>query len=228
MCRTRRRRFCAVTTYRPMTAASMINPPNRLYSRNFTAALDLMFAAEPTDQEVHRDEHGLEEDVEQQHVQRDERDHDHALDGQGQRQVGVGGAAPQADLVVGVVPARDDQQRHQHRGEHDERQRDAVDAEDVAGAERRYPGVGFDELVLLAAGSKSTASMTAITSTATETSSANHFASARPVAGISITSAAPSIGTAHRMVSHGSRGHHSCTARITATTSAAPANIDSA
>ncbi len=30
----------AVTTYRPMTAASMINPPNRLYSRNFTAALD--------------------------------------------------------------------------------------------------------------------------------------------------------------------------------------------
>ena len=32
--------LCAVTTYRPITAASMINPPNRLYSRNFTAALD--------------------------------------------------------------------------------------------------------------------------------------------------------------------------------------------
>ena len=30
----------AVTTYRPMTAASMISPPNRLYSRNFTAAFD--------------------------------------------------------------------------------------------------------------------------------------------------------------------------------------------
>ena len=30
----------AVTTYRPITAASMIRPPNRLYSRNFTAALD--------------------------------------------------------------------------------------------------------------------------------------------------------------------------------------------
>ena len=29
----------AVTTYRPITAASMISPPNRLYSRNFTAAL---------------------------------------------------------------------------------------------------------------------------------------------------------------------------------------------
>ena len=31
---------CAVTTYRPITAASMIKPPNRLYSRNFTAARD--------------------------------------------------------------------------------------------------------------------------------------------------------------------------------------------
>ena len=30
----------AVTTYRPITAASMIRPPNRLYSRNFTAALE--------------------------------------------------------------------------------------------------------------------------------------------------------------------------------------------
>ena len=28
----------AVTTYRPITAASMIRPPNRLYSKNFTAA----------------------------------------------------------------------------------------------------------------------------------------------------------------------------------------------
>src|SRR6202167_2474221 len=32
--------FRAVTTYRPITAASMIRPPNRLYSKNFTAARD--------------------------------------------------------------------------------------------------------------------------------------------------------------------------------------------
>jgi hypothetical protein len=32
--------LCEVTTYRPITAASMIRPPNRLYSRNLTAALD--------------------------------------------------------------------------------------------------------------------------------------------------------------------------------------------
>ena len=31
---------CAVTTYSPITAASMIRPPNRLYSKNFTAARD--------------------------------------------------------------------------------------------------------------------------------------------------------------------------------------------
>ena len=30
--------WLALTTYRPMTAASMIRPPTRLYSKNFTAA----------------------------------------------------------------------------------------------------------------------------------------------------------------------------------------------
>ena len=149
-CRRRTRRCWAVTTYRPMTAASMISPPNRLYSRNFTAALDRSCAAEPADEEVHRDQHGLEEHVEQQDVQRDQRDQHHALDGQRQRHVGVRRAAAQAGLVVGVVPARDDQQRHQHRGQHHERQGDAVDAEDVAGAERRYPRLVLDELVLRA------------------------------------------------------------------------------
>jgi hypothetical protein len=33
------------TTYSPMTAASMISPPTRLYSRNFTAAYDRWAAA---------------------------------------------------------------------------------------------------------------------------------------------------------------------------------------
>ena len=77
----------AVATYSPITAASMISPPNRLYSRNFTAALRPVLRAEAADQEVHRDEHGLEEHVEQQHVEGDQRDQHHALDGQRQRQV---------------------------------------------------------------------------------------------------------------------------------------------
>ena len=37
----------AVTTYRPITAASMMRPPNRLYSRNFTAARDLCSPPNP-------------------------------------------------------------------------------------------------------------------------------------------------------------------------------------
>jgi len=37
----------AVTTYSPITAASMINPPNRLYSKNFTAARDLNCPPKP-------------------------------------------------------------------------------------------------------------------------------------------------------------------------------------
>ena len=126
----------------------MISPPKRLYSRNFTAALAAVLAAEAADQEVQRDQHGLEEHVEQQHVERDQRDQHHALDGQRQRQVGV----RRAGLVAAVVPARDDQQRHQHGGQHHQGQGDAVEAEDVAGAERRDPLVVLDELVLRSGG----------------------------------------------------------------------------
>ena len=80
-------------------------------------------AAEPADEEVHRDQHRLEEHVEQQDVERDQRDQHHALDGQDQREVGV----RRAGLVAAVVPAGDDQQRHQHGGQHHQRQRDAVE-----------------------------------------------------------------------------------------------------
>ena len=76
-------------------------------------------------------------------------------------------------------------------------------------------------------GSKPTASTTASTSTTTETSQRQPLGQRACAAGSSITSPAPTIGTAHSTVSHGT-SHHSCTARIAATTRAAPANIDSA
>jgi len=44
-----------------------------------------------------------------------------------------------AFALPGVVPPGDQQQRHQHRGQQHQHQRDAVDAQQVAGAERRYP-----------------------------------------------------------------------------------------
>ena len=127
----------------------MIRPPNRLYSKNFTAARDRAGAlSEAADQEVHRDQHGLEEHVEQQHVQRDHRDQHHRLDGQRQRDVGVHAAG----ALAAVVPAGHQQQRNQHRGQQHQHHRDAVHAEGVTGAERRYPPMAFDELVSGAAG----------------------------------------------------------------------------
>ena len=71
----------------------MIKPPKRLYIRNFTAAFDRPRRAETADEEVHRDEHGFEENVEQQNVQRDQRNQHHGLDRQGQGDVGVRAAA---------------------------------------------------------------------------------------------------------------------------------------
>jgi hypothetical protein len=107
-------------------------------------------SSEAADQEVHRDEHGFEEHVEQQHVEGDQGDQHHRLDGQHQRDVGVGGALARA----GVVPAGDQQQRHQHRGQQHQHQRDAVQTQGVAGAESRYPPMGFDELIVRSAGAE--------------------------------------------------------------------------
>ena len=88
--------------------------------------------------------------------------------------------------------------------------------------------MGFDELVLLTAGSKLTASSTVMASTTTEITSASHLDAARSDAGSRITTAAPTIGTTHSTVNHGNDVTTACTARIAPTTSNAPANIDSA
>jgi len=100
--------------------------------------------AEAADHEVHRDQHRLEEDVEQQYVQRDQRDQHHRLDGQGERGEGVRAAAT---LTLTVVPAGKHQQRHQPGGQQRQHHRDTVHTERVARPESRYPGMGFDELI---------------------------------------------------------------------------------
>ena len=90
--------------------------------------------------------------------------------------------------------------------------------------------VGFDELVLRAAGIElDRERRRASTSTATETSQREPLgqpcgrtrAAASPAR--RRASAPPTV-----IVSQGIDGHHSCTARITATTRAAPASIDRA
>ena len=138
----------AVDHVQPDDGGQHDQPAEEVVQQELHGRLGPVLRAEAADQEVHRDEHRLEEHVEQQHVEGDQGDQHHALDGQRQRQVGV----RRAGLVAAVVPARDDQQRHQHGGQHHQGQGDAVEAEDVAGAERRNPIVVLDELVLRAAG----------------------------------------------------------------------------
>ena len=56
------------TTYSPMSAASMSRPPNRRVEQELHRGVGAPRAAVAADQEVDRDQHRLEEDVEQEHV----------------------------------------------------------------------------------------------------------------------------------------------------------------
>ena len=126
---------------------------------------------EAADQEVHRDQHGLEEYVEQEHVGGGEDADHHRLEHQQQREVGlhpaprpgpragrqgaVGGGHRHAvgrRWRVGVVPRRQHDHRHQHGGHPDQYQPDAVHADRVVHAELRDPLVGLGELELRAIG----------------------------------------------------------------------------
>ena len=49
-------------------------------------------------------------------------------------------------LLVHRLPRAEQRERRQEAGEHDQQQADAVDADEVADAERRNPGVALDEL----------------------------------------------------------------------------------
>jgi hypothetical protein len=135
-------------------------------------------------------------------------------------------APGQSVIVRRIVPARDQQQRHQYRGQHHQRQRDPVDAQDVSGAERRDPVVVLDELIGRPPGSKRTASVTAMTSTTTDTATPRYLANSLAPAGND-----DQHGAQHR---HGPqqgqerRIHHRFTATTMATTRAAPASIDKA
>ena len=82
-------------------------------------------AAEAPDDEVHRDEHRLEEDVEQEDVGGGEDADHHRLEQQQPGEVGL--HRPAAGQLV--APGRPDHHGHQHADEQQHHQRDAVDAE---------------------------------------------------------------------------------------------------
>ncbi len=119
--------------------------------------LALGAVAEAADEEVHRDEHGLEEHVEQEDVGGLEGEHHHRLDrqDQGEEALGPAAALEGAGVVgdrVGVVPGGQHHEGHQDRGEQDQHHRDAVDAQAVADAEVGDPRVRLGELVVRPAG----------------------------------------------------------------------------
>ena len=86
----------ALTTYSPISDASMIRPPSSEYRKNFTAAYCRRGAAEAPDEEVHRDQHGLEEHVEQEDVGGGEDADQRRLGGQQQREVARTRCGPRA------------------------------------------------------------------------------------------------------------------------------------
>ena len=107
--------------------------------------VDLPWATPDPDDEVHRDEHGLPEHVEEEEVGGAEHAR-HADLQQEQRD-------EEAHLaVLHVVPACDDDDEAQQRGEEDQQGGDAVDAEAVVDVEALHPDEVLDELQALRAG----------------------------------------------------------------------------
>ena len=101
--------------------------------------------AELPDEEVDRDEHRLEEDVEQEHVGRGEHTDHERLEDEHEGEVV---ALTMRFLGRQVVPGGQQAHRDEDHRHEDERQGDSVDTEGVADPELRDPRVLFDELEL--------------------------------------------------------------------------------
>ena len=117
--------------------------------------------AEAADHEVHRHQHGLEEDVEEEDVGGGEDADHHGLEHQHHREIGLhaahacrasGAASGGRGAFLDVIPGREHNDRHQDGGHQDQDERDAVYADRVVHAELRDPLVDLLELEPRAAG----------------------------------------------------------------------------
>jgi hypothetical protein len=107
-------------------------------------------AAVGADEEVHRHQHDLEEDVEQEHVGGDEHPDHGGLQRQDQGEERR--HRPLHPDAFGVVPGGQDHQRHQQRDQRHHHQRDAVDGEGEVDAPVGDPRVRLAQLEPVAAG----------------------------------------------------------------------------
>ena len=118
--------------------------------------VEAVVVAPAADEEVHRHEHDLEEDEEHEQVEAEERtehaglEHEHPpvvlLEVAPERRCFPGGVRRFGAGIAVVRVGADDGEREQHAGEHDEQQRDAVDAEVPRDAPLRDPLVDGHEL----------------------------------------------------------------------------------
>ena len=130
----------ADTAYRPDDRGEHHQTAGELEDQELDRGLLATLAAEPADEEVPRDQRGLEEHVEEEDVGRHEHAQRQGLEREspGEERLGV--------ALVGVEPRGADDDGHEQGGEQHEHQGHAVDAERVVGAEDVDPLVGLGEL----------------------------------------------------------------------------------
>ena len=101
--------------------------------------VDALVVAPDADQEVHRDQHEVPEDVEEEEVERaEDADHRRLEQQHEDREL--------LDLLLDALPRRQQRDRRQEAGQHEQHQAEAVDADVVLDAERGIHGSALDEL----------------------------------------------------------------------------------
>ena len=101
--------------------------------------VETLVVAPDADEEIHRDEDDVPEDVEQEQIERQEHaDHRRFQQQHENREL--------LHALVNAFPRRQQGDGREERREHHQHQADAVEAQVVVDAKRRNPGVAFDEL----------------------------------------------------------------------------------
>ena len=121
--------------------------PRHGVEHELDGGVDAPLVAPDPDEEVHRDEHRVPEDVEQEQVDRDEHAEHGGLEREHEER-------EELHALVHRLPRREQRQRRQKAGQHDQEQADAVDADEVLDPEHRHPGVRLDELIVGTGGIK--------------------------------------------------------------------------
>ena len=199
-------------------------PPASWKIRNFTAAWPAALAAEAADQEVRRDQRGLEHHVEEEHVGRGEDAERQRPRAPASRRRTPWCCAWSASCHDATITTG-----HEHGGEQHQQQAEAVDAERVVGAERLDPVVGLGELEAAAGVVLRRPSRPRARSVSSEKPSAICLGSAcRPRGQEQPSTTAPTSGTTIRSGQPGEVVHARFTASSARTTRSAPPSSERA